>query len=304
MHRSTDPPLQRKHGEGDRMARRWSIPVATAVLALGVLGLAGNASAAPVGHDAAAHALPGAPGTRGFNPGGVMIGHHALHPGARGIRASQEDSENWSGYAVTGADGAFSSVSASWIQPAGTCKSSADGDYAAFWAGLDGFNSSSVEQTGTQIECSDGTAEYTAWYEMYPASPVTYSNTVKPGDAITASVTFSGTDTYTLVLKDATQGWTQTQVINESGLDRSSAEVITEAPAEEIGPFTYILPLANFGTVNYTGVSDNGSSMGTQSPTGIIIVSGTGTQEDSTSSITSSGNFSNTWLAAGGTLIF
>ena len=50
---------------------------------------------------------------------------------------------------------------------------------------------------------------YYGWYEMYPAFPVNFSNTVRPGDSMSASVTFSGTSTYTLVLKDTTQGWTQ-----------------------------------------------------------------------------------------------
>ena len=69
---------------------------------------------------------------------------------------------------------------------------------------------------------------YYGWYEMYPAFPVNYTNTVKPGDHFSASVTFTGTETYTLVLTDSTQGWTQTITQNESGLARSSAEVITE----------------------------------------------------------------------------
>jgi hypothetical protein len=117
---------------------------------------------------------------------------------------------------------------------------------------------------------------------------------MSPGDSISASVTFSGTETYTLVLKDNTKGWTQTITQNESGLSRSSAEVITEAPSSNSG----VLPLADFGTVNYTGSSDNGSSMGTQSPTSIIMIDNSGRDKDSTSSMSSAGSFSNTWLRA------
>jgi hypothetical protein len=75
---------------------------------------------------------------------------------------------------------------------------------------------------------------------------------VAPGDSMSASVTFSGTETYTLVLTDSTQDWTQTITENESGLSRSSAEVITEAPSSESG----VLPLADFGTVNYGGYTN------------------------------------------------
>jgi hypothetical protein len=205
-------------------------------------------------------------------------------------RDATVESTNWSGYAATGANGAFKSVSASWTQPKATCTR---GDqYAAFWVGLDGYSSDSVEQTGSDSDCDGRTAEYYGWYEMYPAYPVDYSNPVSPGDSMSASVTFSGSDTYTLVLKDNTKGWTQTQVIDESGLDRSSAEVITEAPSSSSG----VLPLADFGTVNYSVSTANGSSLGTQSPTAIVMVDNSGRDKDSTSSINSSGGFSNTWI--------
>ncbi len=281
------------------MLRRLSIPLITVVLAFGVLGLAGTASAATA-HPATTHARPVVVSMHGFNPGGVMVRRGLLRAAGHTIRGEEVESENWSGYAVTGADGAYSSVSTSWTQPTATCTSSgrhgrsSSDTYAAFWAGLDGYSSDSVEQTGTLIECVGSSAYYYGWYEMYPAALTTYSNTVKPGDAMTASVAFSGSDTYTLTLTDATQGWTETTVQNESGLDRSSAEVITEAPCCTASGG--ILPLADFGTVNYTASTDNGSSMGTQSPTEIIIVDSSGNQEDSTSSISSSGAFSNTWI--------
>jgi hypothetical protein len=229
----------------------------------------------------------------GFKPGGVM-----LRPGAaRAIERNgryQAESTNWSGYAVTGSNGAFHSVSASWTQPTATCTSRRSDQYAAFWVGLDGYSSDSVEQTGTDSDCDGRTPDYYGWYEMYPANPVYYTNTVEPGDSMSASVTFSGTETYTLVLKDNTRGWTETQTINESGFDRSSAEVITEAPCCTASGG--ILPLADFGTVSYTASTANGSSMGTQSPTSIVMVDNSGLEKDSTSSMSSSGAFSNTWI--------
>lgn len=288
------------------MVRRWSIPILTVTLAFGtMLALAGTASA---GTASAAHhptttlVRPGGSHSA-FKPGGLM----ARPTGAGALRTKgrdgqyQAESTNWSGYAVTGSNGAFTSVSASWTEPTATCTSSGgrhgrggSDAYAAFWVGLDGYSSDSVEQTGSDSDCDGTTPDYYGWYEMYPADPVYYTNTVKPGDAMSASVAFSGTDTYTLTLTDSTQGWTQKQVINESGFDRSSAEVITEAPSSSSG----VLPLADFGTVNYTAASANGTSMGTQSPTSIVMVDNSGAAKDSTSSMSSSGAFSNTWIRA------
>jgi hypothetical protein len=284
------------------LQRRWTVPLITASLALGAtLSMAGTAVATTTAHHAAIthhaeithHAAPASTRTAGFRPGGLMARPGAGRiPAAHGVRATTAESTNWSGYAVTGASGSFNSVSASWTEPTATCTTRRSAQYASFWVGLDGYSSSSVEQTGTDADCSGRTPEYYGWYEMYPAYPVNFSNTVRPGDALSASVTFSGTETYTLVLKDATQGWTQTVVQNETGLARSSAEVITEAPSSTSG----VLPLADFGTVSYSTSSANGTSLGTQSPVEIIMVDTSGRDKDSTSSISGGGAFSNTWL--------
>jgi Peptidase A4 family len=256
-----------------------------------MLSLAGTASASAGQHVTAIHVRSSRVG--GFRPGGLMTrpGGARISAG-RGGRDTTAESTNWSGYAVTGANGAYNSVSASWKEPTATCTSRRSAQYASFWVGLDGYNSDSVEQTGTDSDCSGRTPEYYGWYEMYPAFPVNFSNTVRPGDSMSASVTFSGTETYTLVLTDSTQGWTQTIKQNETGLDRSSAEVITEAPSSNSG----VLPLADFGTVSYSTSSANGTSLGSQSPIEIIMIDNSNRDKDSTSAISGGGAFSNAWI--------
>jgi Peptidase A4 family len=270
------------------LLRRWSIPFATLALVVGSVAvssaLAAGAASAAV-HPAVHHAV------RGWNPGGVMHHVSGVAPAAGGVRHADQ-STNWSGYAVTGGTGAFSSISASWTEPTGHCSGSRK--YSSFWVGLDGFNSNSVEQTGSEVDCSGRTALYYSWYEMFPAAPVNYANTVRPGDHFTASVTFSGTSTYTLTISDTTQGWSHSTVKSQSGLARSSAEVITEAPSSSSG----VLPLANFGTVTYSASAANGASLGGQAPTQIIMVNNSGAPKDSTSAINSAGGFSNTWIRA------
>jgi Peptidase A4 family len=269
---------------------RWSAILVTSAFVVGsMMAAAGSADAATNVHPGITHVRPGG-AVGGFQPGGLMQRPTGASSSQHGIR-NQDESSNWSGYAATGSDGSFSSVSSSWTEPTATCNDSGD-EYAAFWVGLDGFNSDSVEQTGTDSDCSGGSPDYYGWYEMYPADPVYYGNPVYPGDSMSASVSVSG-DTYTLVLSDNSQGWTQTQTISEGGLSDSSAEVITEAPSDEYGP----LPLADFGTVSYSGSTVNGSSMSNSGPTQIIMVGSSGDQLDSTSGMDGSGDFSNTWLA-------
>jgi hypothetical protein len=256
------------------------------------------AYAAASGHSAAPAATSSAAGPRTLagalvQPGGVshLVGPRTARPGATNATVT---SSNWSGYAATGGTGAFTSVSSSWVEPTGKCSS---GDqYSSFWVGLDGYSSSSVEQAGSEVDCSGRTPQYYSWYEMYPADPVNFSNTVRPGDHFTGSVTSTGLMRFTLKLSDTTQGWSHAVTKTLSRAARSSAEVIVEAPCCTTSGG--ILPLAHFRTVSFLGSTVNGSSLSTFHPVRIRIVSANGTVEDSISALYG-GSFSATWLSSG-----
>ena len=103
-------------------------------------------------------------------------------------------STNWAGYASI-ATPKYYQVSASWNEPSVDCGST--DSYASFWAGLDGYNSASVEQTGTLVYCYGGVAYQYAWYEMYPAAPVYYNVPIAAGDRMTATVTSTAAGDFT-----------------------------------------------------------------------------------------------------------
>ena len=257
------------------MLRRWGILLAMVTLAVGTALTAGSASAA----------------TTGFTPGGPihLVGTTSAH--LSGAIRHQAESTNWSGYAAT--TGTYTSVSASWTQPAGTC--SRGDQYAAFWVGLDGYTSSSVEQTGSEVDCVGRTAEYYAWYEMYPGPSENYSNTVRAGDHFNATVTYEGSNEFSLYIADTTQGWSHTTTASLAGAARSSAEVIVEAPCCTASGG--ILPLTDFGTVSLTGSTANGSALGNAGGvTQIIMIDNAGRDKDTVSSLTSGENFTATWL--------
>ncbi len=274
-------------------ARKRALVIAGSTAIAG-FALVAPAYAATSGHSATT-AVTSAPTTATgahLNPGGAVRHLTVPHTATSGTRNASSTSTNWSGYAATGRT--FTSVASSWTEPTGTCSSG--NQYSSFWVGLDGYNSNSVEQTGTDVDCSGRTAQYYAWYEMYPNPSYEINHTVRPGDKISASVTYSGTNSYTLKLADSTQGWTFTTTKSLSGAPRSSAEVITEAPCCTTSGGT--LPLADFGKVSYTGSTANGSTLSSFNPTKITMVSAAGRQTDSTSAL-SGGSFSNTWLSKG-----
>src|SRR5690242_8195757 len=129
------------------------------------------------------------------------------HRPAPNHKIGHSTSTNWAGYAVTGST--YKSVSSTWTQPAVNCSITPTG-WSSFWVGLDGDTSNTVEQTGTEADCSSGRAVYSGWYEMYPKYPKNYSNPISPGDHMSASVTTTGNGTFTLTLSDTTKGWSHT----------------------------------------------------------------------------------------------
>ncbi|MGH3186460.1 MAG: G1 family glutamic endopeptidase [Streptosporangiaceae bacterium] len=232
------------------------------------------------------------PGGGTFQPGGLMALSNGTRPAGGVSRVSHQTvtSSNWSGYAATG--GPFTSVSADWVQPAGNC-SGGGGQYAAFWVGLDGYSSSTVEQTGTEVDCVGRTAEYYAWTELYPGASKVINATVRAGDQFAASVTYIGNYQYTLYLHDITRGWTYSTSPQLHGAARSSAEVIAEAPSSQYG----VLPLANFGTASFTNAevtTNSTKSLGAASPVQITMRDGSATV--SVSGLTNNGqNFTATY---------
>lgn len=215
--------------------------------------------------------------------------HPATPHGTRIHRVSHSTSTNWAGYSATGAR--FTSVSASWKQPAVSCTSATA--YPSFWVGLDGDGSNSVEQTGTEADCVGGRAQYSAWYEMYPKFPVTLSMAVHAGDSFTASVTTDGRGSFTLTIRNTTTGASFSTVQRLKRAQLASAEVIAEAPSGSGG----VLPLANFGTASFTGAMANGKTIGSFSPDRINMVSGS-TTKAATSALTNGTAFSVAWKHA------
>lgn len=227
----------------------------------------------------------------------VLVGaaDTASATGSRGVwrppnhKISNSTSTNWAGYAVTG--GRYTKVTSTWVQPAVTCNGTA---YSSFWVGIDGDTSGTVEQTGTEADCNGSTPVYSAWYEMYPKFPVNYANPVVPGDHFTATVSTDGAGNFTLTLSNTTRGWTQSVAKRLKSAKLASAEVIAEAPSSSGG----VLPLANFGTVGFSGSTVNGAVLTSSTPGLDPITMQSGSTVKAQPSGLSNGSFSVAWRHA------
>ena len=204
-------------------------------------------------------------------------------------------SGDWAGYDLTGST--YTSVGASWTQPTVTC-ATGETSYSADWVGLDGDGSESVEQIGASADCDEGTPVYSAWYEFYPADSVTLPQTVKAGDKLTATVKSATDGSYTLTLVDHTGGWTKTVTGSAPDAQNASAEIIAEAPSSSARQGS-VLPLADFKTVAFTGVTVNGQTLTSSSGARKITMGDeTGATMASASALTS-GDFGVTWASSG-----
>jgi len=265
-------------------------------LALGLSSVVGASTASAAQAPSAAAARAAIDSIKLFR-----IGHHSpiqrvSTPQTEINGQSQVESTNWSGYADTGSN--FSQVAGSWTEPSVSCGSRRSAtSLAAFWVGIDGYSSDTVEQDGTLIECYRGAAYQYSWWEMYPTNDIqVVGESVAAGDSITASVVRSGTS-YTLAVTDSTHPANSFSTVQGcSDCANSSAEWIAEAPSGSNG----IYPLSDFGTWTESGATvTEGSTSGVISSftdDEITMVDNSGLVKAQPGALNSSGNgFSDTW---------
>jgi hypothetical protein len=169
-------------------------------------------------------------------------------------------SPNWAGYVATGET--YTYVYGSWTVPKANCGTIFShftfASDSSTWVGLDGWNSSTVEQIGTDTNCIANQGAYWAWFQMYPSLPTViniFSYPVHPGDTMNGMVIYTGTPGwYTLRLWDTTRHWYYQTTQYRSGAAGANAEWITEQPA------VLSFPLTNFGTVTFTSCYAGGSN--------------------------------------------
>lgn len=211
-------------------------------------------------------------------------------------------STNWSGYAVTGANGSVSDVKGTWTVPSVVgCTSAAQ--YASFWIGIDGYDSNTVEQIGTDSDCQSGSPTYYAWFEFYPHLSYTINKfPIHPGDSIAAEVSYNG-GTFAVSLTDKTTGLSFSTSTKMNNAKRSSAEWIAEAPSGG-----GVLPLADFQTVNFGGdqatIASSGGPIGSFPAANVFevtMVNSSGVPEATPTPLTNNDSFSVNYDPSNGT---
>jgi hypothetical protein len=167
---------------------------------------------------------------------------------------------NWAGYVATAPSGSgplnFTSVTGTWTVPSASCAAGAGAALSTAWVGLGGLTTSRQEEVGTDSGCdASGKPVYFAWFELVPYIAYHVNGMVEPGDTITGLVKVLGLALVQLQVANVTRGWTFTRNITFSPMDTSTADWIVESPATCVRWVCKEANLANFGTLNMTGIS-------------------------------------------------
>jgi Peptidase A4 family len=177
------------------------------------------------------------------------------------------ESYNWAGYVVSKPTFRFTKVTGDWTVPTitgvsgSTCPDTQKTwDSNSVWIGMDGLSSGTVEQTGTSSDCFYGTIQYYAWYEFYPAGSV-FTFYVNPGDAIKATVSYTGTSGgvphFKTTITDTTTAATKTSpTTGVTGALREDAEWIDESPY-----YDGYLGLTQVGQIKFTSATATNNSV-------------------------------------------
>lgn len=202
---------------------------------------------------AASHSAAAAPASRPSPQPMIPARLPGAQPAVSSARIKTVGSTNWAGYAVSRSHVTFAKLTATFFVPYLHCTSSPDA-FSSHWVGLDGFSSSSVEQDGIEADCNGSTAEYAAWYETFPQPEKASSIVIRPGNSVTATVSYSSRHhTYELAVTDNTNGhhFNVYRKCAASVCHRSSAEVISEAPTVNGSQAS----LADYGAASFAAVS-------------------------------------------------
>lgn len=201
----------------------------------------------------------------GFAVGGWGIKALSLVAAAAVMAAGQAASATttsspqiWAGYALTSTANnnyTFTNVSASFVVPTVTPGTATGLSAAAFWVGLDGDGSQRIEQIGVIAEAETGYSPYYYAFWATGNGAVQPIAQVQQGDNISVAASYnSSTDTYGLYIDDSLSGIDETLTpYAGTNLPPASAEWIAEAPEDTTTGTFY--PLANFGSVTFTGAS-------------------------------------------------
>ncbi|HET9102408.1 MAG TPA: G1 family glutamic endopeptidase [Solirubrobacteraceae bacterium] len=180
-----------------------------------------------------------------------------------GVSADTVNLANWSGYAVSGANGTYNQSSSEWYEPQ-YGSSVCSGASAVIWDGIGGYGGGTLGQDGTLYNVP-GASNHGAWSEVYPNQNIVPQFLLStPGSQFIAETQWTGS-AWHFYMQDTASGNSLSYNVNINAYSGQSAEAIGERPTINGS----LSPLANFGTLSFTKSTANGTSLDQYSPSGV-----------------------------------
>ena len=214
------------------------------------------------------------------------IVHPLVSVHAPGSTLKTSTSNNWSGYnqGYLGKSTQFTSISAEWTVPTAKQHTAGQAESSATWIGIGGgcldtsctATDNTLVQAGTEQDvAADGTASYSAWWEIVPVPSVTSSITVHAGDLVSCSISQSAPEVWAITLKDVTDGQSFTQTVPYAS-DYLTAEWILETPVVVGTGSTGISALPSLSTTHFSDATVNGGPANLVSSEALQLVDSSG----------------------------
>jgi Peptidase A4 family len=187
------------------------------------------------------------------------------------LRSNTNTSQNWFGYnqgTLEQGNNLFNSITGDWTVPSATQHTSGQAENSSDWIGIGGgcvdancmVTDNTLIQTGTEQDvAANGSASYSAWWEVIPGPSIGISNPVSAGDRMHSSIaeTVPNSNVWVITLQDKTKGWTFTQTVPYSST-HATAEWIEETPLL-IGTNAGFAALPNLTTPAFDLATTNGA---------------------------------------------
>ena len=216
--------------------------------------------------------------------------HTLLHITKPRASFQAAQSSNWFGYnqgTLEQGGKMFHAITGDWTVPTATQHTAGQDEASSDWIGIGGgcldaactVGDNTLIQTGTEQDVSgDGTASYSAWYELIPAPSLTISGiTVHPGDHMHASIseTISGADVWNITLQDVTTGKSFSTTVPYPST-HATAEWIEETPLTFGTSGAGLAALPNLTNVPFSAATTNGANAGLKTSEEIQLVDSSG----------------------------
>ncbi|KAJ5951606.1 Concanavalin A-like lectin/glucanases superfamily [Penicillium vulpinum] len=178
-----------------------------------------------------------------------------LKQGAEGGKVQY--SKNWAGVVRENppARATYTAVSATFTVPEPTATNeSGEMQAVSAWVGIDGDTyTDAILQTGIDAYIQNGQQTFDAWYEWYPLSAENFDLQLSAGDVVVAKVETFSTSKGAAIIENKSTGQRVTKTLSAPSTSATIAGQNAEWIVEDFNTGNNMVPLANFGKVDFTG---------------------------------------------------